>query len=64
MFKRINRWIKGDNDHTNVTKERKRVVKEWISSFGINWCDIENLVFWKDPWISLAVFGIFTLFFW
>lgn len=56
-FKRV------PSPHDNK-EEKKKVIKEWISKIGINLHDIESLLFWKDPRVSLAIFIIATGFFW
>lgn len=48
----------------NNKEEKKKILKEWSSKIGLNWSDVENLLFWKDPRVSLAVFIIATGFFW
>ena len=64
MFRRFSDWMKRCPIKTDIKTKRKRVVKEWISELGLNWCDLENVLFWKDPCVSLLVFVVFTAIFW
>jgi len=64
MLRRLFAKFKGENTLPDNKSEKKRIIKECSSKIGINWSDIENLVFWKDPRVSLAVFIIATGFFW
>lgn len=48
----------------NSKEDKKKILKQWASKTGITWTGIENLLFWKDPLVSLAVFIIVTGLFW
>ena len=56
--------FKRENSPRDNKEEKKKLLKEWSAKTGVTWSDIENLLFWKDPRVSLAVFIIVTGFFW
>ena len=64
MLRKLLATFKRENSPSDNKEEKKKAIKEWTSKIGVNWCDIENLLFWKDPRVSLAVFIIVTGFFW
>lgn len=61
MLKRVVKWFKKESQ---TKRERQEIIKQWFTDSGIEWSDIENLLFWNDPRISLAAYIIFTLCFW
>merc|ERR1712226_326348 len=64
MLRSLLNKFKREHSPRDNKEEKKTVIKEWTAKIGISWSDIENLLFWKDPRVSLAVFVIVTGFFW
>ena len=44
--------------------EKKICIKEWTSLVGITWSNVEDLLLWKNPPVSLVLFIFITSLFW
>ena len=61
MFNLI-KYIKEKFSKTSISirDEKRKLVVNWMKDNGIKWQDFEDLIFWKEPLLSLCIYIIFT----
>ncbi|XP_002154234.2 uncharacterized protein LOC100214527 isoform X1 [Hydra vulgaris] len=64
MFKRLLRVFKRKSPEKELIDKKKQEVKEWLINSGFKWDEFENILFWKAPTVSLAIYLVFTGLFW
>ena len=64
MFKRVLQVFKRKSPEKDLLNKKKSEVKEWLTNHGFNWHEFENIFFWKVPFVSFAIYLLFTGLFW
>lgn len=49
---------------TRRREEKKKLIREWTSSIGITWGNIEDILLWKKPVVSATLYIFITGLFW
>lgn len=64
-------WFKGlfkkeePIDSPDIEKQQKKlIVDEYLKHLKKNWKNIEDVLFWKEAWISSGVYAAITVLFW
>lgn len=66
MLKRILQWIRDrlPKEEESELDQKKKQIKDWISSTGITWRDVEGTLFWDKPLISFPIYLVFVGILW